>query len=124
MEHRYIEEVGAANFLGFKADTLLTPKSESILRSVTRVSLMEIASETFGWPTEERKIAVEELGDLNAAACCGTAALLCWVSSIADGEQRWDYPFDPRWQKLYDALVGIQTGAREDPFGWLYELTD
>ncbi len=63
VEHRYIEEVGAANFLGFKGDTLLTPKSASILRSVTRVSLLEIASGIFGWPTEERKIAVDELGD-------------------------------------------------------------
>ena len=123
VEHRYIEEIGAANFLGFKGDTLVTPASRGILRSVTRVSLMEIASEIFGWPTEERKIAVDELDDLDAAACCGTAAILCWVSSIVDGEKRWEFPFEPRWQQLYDALVGIQTGAREDPFGWLYELS-
>ena len=102
---------------------VVTPASKSILRSVTRVSLMEIASEIFGWPTEERKIAVDELDDLDAAACCGTAAILCWVSSIVDGEKRWEFPFDPRWQQLYDALIGIQTGAREDPFGWLYELS-
>ncbi|MDX2436405.1 MAG: branched-chain amino acid aminotransferase [Acidobacteriota bacterium] len=124
VDHRYIEEIGAANFLGFKGETLLTPSSTSILRSVTRVSLMEIASEIFGWPTEERKIAIEELGDLDAAACCGTAAVLSWVSAIVDGEKRWEYPFDPRWQQLYDALVGIQTGARDDSFGWLHELSD
>lgn len=124
VEHRYIEEVGAANFLGFKGDTLVTPESASILRSVTRVSLLEIASGIFGWPTEERKIAADELGDLSAAACCGTAALLCWISSIVDGEKRREYPFDGRWQELYDALVGIQTGVRDDPFGWRYELSD
>jgi branched-chain amino acid aminotransferase len=123
VEHRYIEEVGAANFLGFKGETLVTPDSASILQSVTRVSLMEIASRIFDWPTEERKVALDELADFSAAACCGTAAILCWVSSIVDGERRWDFPFDPRWQQLYDVLTGIQTGKQDDPFGWLHEIT-
>lgn len=122
VEHRYIEEIGAANFLAFKNDTLLTPASSSILRSVTRVSLLEIASGIFGWPTEERKIAVEELGDFSAAACCGTAAVLCWVSRIVDGDRSWNFQFDERWQKLYDALAGIQTAKQDDPFGWLHEI--
>jgi len=123
-EHRYIEEIGAANFLGFKGDTLVTPDSGSILRSITRVSVLEIASAIFRWPVEERKIAIDELDELAAAACCGTAAVLCWVASIVDGERRWDFPFDERWQQLYEALTGIQTGSREDPFGWRYEITD
>jgi branched-chain amino acid aminotransferase len=121
-EHRYIEEIGAANFLAFKDDALITPDSPSILRSVTRESLMEIAAEIFKWPTEARKIAIDELDEISAAACCGTAAVLCWVSRIVDGDRSWDFSFDDRWQKLYDALVGIQCGDREDPFGWRYEI--
>jgi branched-chain amino acid aminotransferase len=122
IEHRYIEEIGAANFLAFKDDALITPDSPSILRSVTRLSLMEIASEIFKWPTEERRIAIDELDDISAAACCGTAAVLCWVSRIVDGDRSWHFNFDERWQQLYDALVGIQCGDREDPFGWRYEI--
>ncbi len=87
------------------------------------MSLLEIASGIFGWPTEERKIAVDELGDLSAAACCGTAALLCWITAVVHGDRRWEYPFDARWQELYDALVGIQTAVRDDPFGWRYEIS-
>ena len=123
VEHRYIEEIGAANFLAFKSDALITPDSPSILRSVTRESLLEIADGIFHWPTEERKIAVDELDDISAAACCGTAAVLCWVSRIVDRDRSWDFTFDDRWQQLYDALVDIQTGVRDDPFGWRYEVS-
>ena len=121
-EHRYIEEVGAANFLAFKGDTLVTPDSGSILRSITRVSLLEIASELNGWPVEERKIAIDELGEFSSAACCGTAAVVCYISSITDGERRWEFPFDDRWRALYESLVGIQTATRDDPFGWRHEI--
>ncbi len=123
VEHRYIEEIGAANFLGFRGDTLVTPDSASILRSITRTSLLEIASEIFNWPTEERAIDVDELEHFAAAACCGTAAVLCWVSKIVDGERHWDFKFDDRWRQLYEALTGIQTAARDDPFGWRHEIT-
>ena len=121
-EHRYIEEIGAANFLGLRDDTLITPDSSSVLRSITRVSLLQIASELLGWRTEERKVPLEELGELEAAACCGTAAVLCWISRISDGEHEWRFPYDERWQLLYDTLLGIQTGARDDPFGWRHEI--
>jgi len=121
-EHRYIEEVGAANFLAFKGEALLTPESPSILRSITRISLLEIASEIFNWPTESRKIALDELDEISAAACCGTAAVITWISHIVDDDRRWEFPFDHRWQQLYDVLVGIQTATREDPFGWRYEI--
>jgi len=121
-EHRYIEEIGAANFLGLRNGTLVTPDSGSVLRSITRVSLLEIASSLLGWKTEERQIPLEELAELEAAACCGTAAVLCWISRIADGDHEWRFDFDERWQLLYDTLVGIQTGTREDPFGWRHEI--
>ncbi len=121
-EHRYIEEIGAANFLGFANGALVTPDSHSVLASITRISLLEIASELFSWPTEERKIALEELGELESAACCGTAAVISWIRRIADGDREWTFEFDERWQQLYDALVGIQTGGRDDPFGWRHEI--
>jgi len=121
-EHRFIEEIGAANFLAFNGETLITPDSESILRSITRVSILEIAEKIFGWPTEERKIALEDLDKISAAACCGTAAVITWVESVVDGDRTWNFPFDERWQELYDTLVGIQTATREDPFGWRYEI--
>jgi branched-chain amino acid aminotransferase len=121
-EHRYIEEIGAANFLGFKAGTLVTPDSQSVLRSVTRISLLEIATSLFGWKAEERKIELEELGEMESAACCGTAAVISWISRIADGDREWTFPFDERWQQLYDTLVGIQNGTHEDPFGWRHEI--
>lgn len=121
-EHRYIEEIGAANFLGFRDGVLITPKSQSVLRSVTRISLLEIASKCFGWTTEVRKIALDELGELESAACCGTAAVISWISRIADGDREWVFEFDERWQQLYDALLGIQTGIGDDPFGWRHEI--
>lgn len=121
-ERKYIDEIGAANFLGLKQGTLITPKSPSVLPSITRRSLMQIASELFKWPTEERKIALEELSEMEAAACCGTAAVLTWIKRVEDGDRKWEFPFDPRWQLLYDKLVGIQTATEEDPFGWRYEI--
>jgi len=122
VERKFIEEVGAANFLAFKDDTLITPESPSILRSITRVSLLEIAAKDFSWPTEARKIPVDELAEISAAACCGTAAVITWIERIVDEERSWDYPFDGRWQQLYDRLVGIQTATEDDPFGWRYEI--
>jgi len=121
-EHRTIEEIGAANFLGFRDGTLITPDSGSILKSITRSSLLEIASDAFGWTTEEREIPLEELSDLESAACCGTAAVISWISRIVDGDRQWNFEFDERWQQLYDSLVGIQTGTRDDPYGWRHEI--
>jgi len=121
-EHKYIDEIGAANFLAFRNDALITPDSSSVLPSVTRQSILEIASDIFGWTTEERKIPLEELGELDSAACCGTAAVITWIRRIADGDTTWDFDFDDRWQQLYDTLVGIQTANRDDPFGWRHEI--
>ena len=121
-EHKYIDEIGAANFLAFRGKELLTPQSSSVLPSVTRDSLMRIAAELFKWPAKEAKIALEDLSHIDAAACCGTAAVITWVKRIVDGEREWKFPFDPRWQQLYDKLLGIQTAVEEDPFGWRHEI--
>lgn len=121
-EHRYIEEIGAANFLGFRGETLITARSRSILPSITRRSLMRIAGEQFGWPTETRPIALAELDEMQATACCGTAAVITWIRRIVATDRTWEFPFDPRWQRLYDKLVGIQTATEPDPFGWRHEI--
>ena len=121
-EHRYIDEIGAANFLGLKDGTLITPNSKSVLPSITLLSLLKIATDIFGWSAEERKIPLEELGELEAAACCGTAAVITWIREIVDGDRVWRFDFDPRWQQLYDTLVGIQTADHDDPFGWRHEI--
>jgi branched-chain amino acid aminotransferase len=123
VNHTHIEEVGAANFLAFKGDALITPDSPSILKSITRVSLLEIAGEIFKWPAEEREIAVDELDEISSAACCGTAAVITWIKRIVNEERTWEFPFDERWQQLYDMLVGIQTATQEDPFGWRHEIS-
>ena len=70
----------------------------------------------------ERKIALDELDHLESAACCGTAAVISWISRIVDADREWSFSFDERWQMLYDALLGIQTGTRDDPFGWRHEI--
>jgi branched-chain amino acid aminotransferase len=121
-ERRFIDEIGAANFLGFKQGTLVTPQSSSVLPSITRRSLIQIGREMLGWTTEERRIALEELKNFESAACCGTAAIITWIERVVDGDVQYEFPFDERWQQLYDKLLGIQTGADEDPFGWRYEL--
>jgi len=124
VEHRYIEEIGAANFLALKGHTLLTPNSHSVLPSVTRRSLMKIAAELLDWPVEERQIDIDELAQVDAAACCGTAAVITWIREIVDPSngRRWEFGFDPRWKTLYDMLTGIQTARIDDPFGWRYEI--
>ncbi len=122
-EHRYIEEIGAANFLAFKGETLITPDSHSVLPSITRRSLLQIAKEIYSWPVEERLIDKAELDEIDAAAACGTAAVITWIRQIADGNKTWSFPFDERWQQLYDSLVGIQTAAIEDTFGWRHEIS-
>jgi branched-subunit amino acid aminotransferase/4-amino-4-deoxychorismate lyase len=59
---------------------------------------------------------------MEAAACCGTAAVITWIRRIVDGDRVWEFEFDERWQQLYDRLVGIQTASEDDPFGWRHEV--
>jgi branched-chain amino acid aminotransferase len=121
-EHRYLEEIGAANFLALKNGVLVTPDSHSVLPSITRRSLLRIARELFDWPVEQRAIAIDELDDIESAAACGTAAVITWIREIVDGDRSWTFPFDERWQRLYDRLVGIQTATEDDPFSWRYRI--
>lgn len=123
-EKKYIDECGAANFFGIKNNTYITPRSESILNSVTNMSLMEIAAD-MGMKTERRSIPVEELETFEEAGACGTAAVITPIAKIWDPETNKVYDYTrncspgPLTVKLYNKLVSIQNGDEPDKFGWM-----
>ena len=120
-EKKYIDECGAANFFGIKNNTYVTPKSTSILPSITNKSLMQVA-EDLGMKVERRQIAEEELESFEEAGACGTAAVISPISYIDDLESGKRYDFGPEpgpvSKKLFDTLRGIQYGTIEDKHGW------
>jgi branched-chain amino acid aminotransferase len=128
-ERRYIEEAGSANIVIYTRDNkLITPKSAAILPSITRRSIMEIARVELGLETEERPIDLrKEIDSFVEVAACGTAAVISpvgkiwfdnsWHSFNGDGEQ-----VGPIMQQLYDLLRQIQSGEREDSYGWTVEV--
>ena len=123
-EKKYIDECGAANFFGIKGNTYLTPKSSSILPSITNRSLMTLA-EDLGMTVEHRPIAVEELETLDEAGACGTAAVISPITKIDDIDTGHSYVFShdgkpgPKCTELYNHLRGIQYGEKADKFGWI-----
>lgn len=120
-EKKYVDECGAANFFGIKNNTYVTPKSTSILPSITNKSLMQIA-EDLGMKVERRPIAEEELDSFEEAGACGTAAVISPISHLDDLETGKVYNFGdqpgPWSKKLYETLRGIQYGTIEDKHGW------
>ena len=120
-EKKYIDECGAANFFGIKNGTYVTPKSTSILPSITNKSLMQLA-EDLGLKVERRQIPEEELATFEEAGACGTAAVISPISKIDDLETGKSYVFGDKpgpWsEKLYNKLRGIQYGTEEDVHGW------
>ncbi|MBQ6652685.1 MAG: branched-chain amino acid aminotransferase [Prevotella sp.] len=120
-EKKYIDECGAANFFGIKADTYITPKSASILPSVTNKSIMQIA-EDLGMRVERRPIPLEELDTFEEAGAVGTAAVISPISHIDDPATGRRYSFGDKpgpWsRRLYDTLRGIQYGTVEDRHHW------
>ena len=123
-EKKYIDECGPANFFGIRDNTYVTPKSESILNSVTNMSLIEIAK-SLGMKTERRQIPVEELSDFTEAGACGTAAVISPIAKIFDPEKNKIYEYCKDGEpgaasmKLYKRLTAIQSGEEPDPYGWL-----
>ena len=122
-EKKYIDECGAANFFGIKDNTYITPKSSSILPSITNKSLMQIA-EDLGLKVERRPIHVDELSTFEEAGACGTAAVISPISRIDDLENNKSYVFGdgkpgPQSEKLYNKLRGIQCGTEPDEYGWI-----
>lgn len=121
----YVEETGGANFLFVtKGGKVVTPKSSTILPSITRRSLMHVAKEYLGLEVEERKVALEEVKDMAECGLCGTAAVISPVGKIVDHGTEICMPsgmteMGPVTKKLYDTLTGIQMGRIEAPEGWL-----
>ncbi|MCI5917476.1 MAG: branched-chain amino acid aminotransferase [Bacteroidales bacterium] len=122
-EKKYMDECGAANFFGIKNNTYVTPKSTSILPSITNKSLMQLA-EDLGLTVERRQIPEEELETFEEAGACGTAAVISPISRIDDLENNKSYVFSkdgkpgPISTKLYNKLRGIQYGTEPDIHGW------
>ena len=121
-------ETGGANFLFVTKDNkVITPKSDSILPSITRRSLMYVAKEYLGLQTEEREVDVEELKDFAECGLCGTAAVISPVGKIVNHNQEILLPsgmneMGPITKKLYDTLTGIQMGQIEAPKGWIHVI--
>ncbi len=126
--HTKVEETGGANFIFVTKDgKVVTPKSDSILPSITRRSLMVVAKEYLGLEVEHREVYLSELKDFAECGLCGTAAVISPVGKIVDHGEEICFSsgmekMGPVIQKLYDTLTGIQMGRLEDKFGWLHEI--
>ena len=118
---QHIEETGGANILFVtKEGKLVVPKSDTILPSITRRSLIQVAKDYLGLDVEERVVGVEELGDFAEAGLCGTAAVISPVGKIVDHGKEYTYAgMGQVIEKLYNTLTGIQMGTIEAPEGWL-----
>lgn len=123
-----VEETGGANFLFITKDNkVVTPKSDSILPSITRRSLMYVAKEYLGLETEEREVYLSELDDFAECGLCGTAAVISPVGKIVDHGREICLPsgmsdMGSVTKKLYDTLTGIQMGRIEAPKGWIVKI--
>lgn len=123
-----VEETGGANFIFITKDgKLVTPKSDSILPSITRRSLMVVAEKYLGLTVEHREVYLDELKDFVECGLCGTAAVISPVGKIIDHDREICFPsgmeeMGPVTKKLYDTLTGIQAGKIEAPEGWIYTI--
>ena len=121
-----VEETGGANFLFVTKDNkVVTPKSGSILPSITRRSLLVVAKDYLGLDVEEREVYLDEVKDFAECGLCGTAAVISPVGKINDHGTEICFPsgmekMGPITQKLYDTLTGIQMGRLEAPEGWIH----
>lgn len=123
IERKYIDEIGAANFFGIKNNTYITPKSSSILPSITNKSI-EVLAKHLGYKVERRPVELAELETFEEVGACGTAAVISPIGEIIDLDSGKVYSFCPDGKagpistKLYQTLTGIQFGEIEDPFNW------
>ena len=126
--HTNLEETGGANLLLVTKDGgVVTPKSDSILPSITRRSLLIVARDYLGLKAEERVISKDELDSFAECGLCGTAAVISPVGKIVDHGREICFPagmteMGPVTKKLYDTLTGIQMGRIEAPRGWIVEI--
>lgn len=120
-----VEETGGANFLFVTKDNkVVTPKSDSILPSITRRSLVYVAKEYLGLEVEEREVYFDEVKDFAECGLCGTGAVISPVGKIVDHGKEICMPsgmteMGPVTKKLYETLTGIQMGRLEAPEGWI-----
>jgi len=123
-EKKYIDEIGAANFFGIKGQTYITPKSTSILASITNKSIMQLV-EDMGMKVEQRPLPLDEIESFDEVGACGTAAIISPIGTIIDLETGKEYKFckdgkpGPISTKLYQTLLGIQFGDIPDPHHWI-----
>jgi branched-chain amino acid aminotransferase len=123
-----VEETGGANFLFVTKDNkVVTPKSNSILPSITRRSLVQVAREYLGLEAEEREITLEEVKDFAECGLCGTAAVISPVGKIVDHGREIAFPsgmekMGPVTTKLRETLTGIQMGSIKAPEGWIVNI--
>lgn len=126
--HTSIDEVGTSNFFGITQDnTFVTPKSPSILPSITKYSLMHIAEHYLGMAVEERPVRIDQLDQFVEAGACGTAAVIVPIGSIFHNGNLHTFYGDgkeagPVTRQLYDTLTSIQRGEKDAPEGWLVEI--
>ena len=126
--HTYLEETGGANILLVTKDgKLVTPKSGSILPSITRRSILTVAKDVLKMEVEERQINKSELKDFAECGLCGTAAVISPVGTINDHGTEIKFndgkdEMGPVLQKIYDTLTGIQMGRLPAPEGWIYTI--
>ncbi|MFR4927450.1 MAG: branched-chain amino acid aminotransferase [Clostridium sp.] len=124
----YVEETGGANFLFVTQDgEVVTPKSDSILPSITRRSLVYVAEHYLGLKVTQRPVKLSELGDFAECGLCGTAAVISPVGKVVDHGKEICFPsgmdeMGPVIKKLYDTLTGIQMGRIEAPEGWIRKI--
>ncbi|WP_302279021.1 branched-chain amino acid aminotransferase [Barnesiella intestinihominis] len=123
-EKKYIDECGPANFFGIRGNSYITPKSTSILPSITNKSLMQLA-EDMGMTVEVRQIPEDEIGKFDEAGACGTAAVISPIARIDDLDENKSYIFSkdgkpgPICEKLYNKLRAIQYGDEPDTHKWI-----
>ena len=124
----YVEETGGANVLFVKKDgTLVVPQSftDSILPSLTRRSLVDVAEKMLGMTVEQRPVRFDEIDQFVECGMCGTAAVISPVGQIDNGDKSVVYGMEhvgPVMKKLRETLTGIQSGAIEDQFGWVHKI--
>ena len=124
----YVEETGGANFLFVTKDgKLVTPKSDSILPSITRRSLVEVAEKYLGLTVEHRPVSFDELKDFAECGLCGTAAVISPVGRVVAKDEIISFPagmeeMGPITKKLYETLTGMQQGLIEAPEGWIRKI--
>ncbi|MGM0163455.1 branched-chain amino acid aminotransferase [Enterococcus sp. DIV1059_2] len=125
--HTKIEEVGSANFFGITADNeFVTPKSPSILPSITKYSLLHLAQHSLGLTPVEGDVYLNELNRFVEAGACGTAAVISPIGGIQNGEDFHVFYSEtevgPQTKALYDQLTGIQFGDIAAPTGWIFDV--